>query len=92
MSNLSQFKSSGINNRGAYSGTATYMINDTVTYGGKVYCCKANNVVNIAPTDTTKWDVMVDQPTISVATQGTGTNPANFTLSTNGKTVTLNRN
>lgn len=91
MSNLTQFKSVGLSNRGAYSAGVTYYIDDVVTYGGASYACTVNGTAGVTPTTTANWGVLVSAPTLAVATTGSGTNPANFTLSVSGNTVTLNR-
>jgi len=90
MSNLAQFKKTGLNNRGAYSASATYYVDDIVTYGNATYVCTVNGTSNVAPTNTTYWTLFV-LSTVGVSTVGSGTNPASFTLSVANNTVTLNR-
>lgn len=91
MSNYEDFFEKSISNKGAYSGSTIYMKNDVVTYNNIVYICTVNKTTANLPTDTSKWEVLVSPITPSVQTIGTGTNPANFTLSVSGSTVILNK-
>jgi len=91
MSNLIQFKPGVMLYRGAYSAATTYVYDDVVTYLGTVYLCLVNGTRNILPTVTNNWDPIVVPKSLAVSTTGTGTNPATFTLTTSGGTVTLNK-
>ena len=91
MSNLRQFKSIGLASRGAYSSSATYYIDDVVTYSGTTYVCIANGTLNMVPTNASYWSVVTAPGPVAVANTGTGTNPATFTLSASGNTVTFTR-
>ncbi|MEI7954411.1 MAG: hypothetical protein WCJ66_04510 [Verrucomicrobiota bacterium] len=91
MSNLRQFKSVGLANRGVYSAAVIYYIDDVVTYSGTTYVCTVNGTTNIVPTNTSYWSVLTAPGPVAVANAGTGTNPATFTLSASGNTVTLTR-
>jgi hypothetical protein len=51
----------GINYRGAYSSSATYQIDDYVTYNGSGYVCNVANTTNVLPTNTTNWGLLVLQ-------------------------------
>lgn len=90
MSNLTQFKQGGLWFRGAYSAGVTYYPNNTVTYGNSTYICIKQSVGNL-PTNTTYFSLFTSAPTIQVATVGSGTTPATFTLTSDGSTITLNK-
>lgn len=90
MSNLEQFKKTGLKNRGAYSASLTYYVDDIVTYGNGTYVCIANGTYNVAPGNTLYWSLFV-LSTVAVATTGAGSNPASFTLSVSNNMITLNR-
>ena len=91
MSNLSQFKSDGISNKGEYSEISIYYIDDVVRFLGTVYVCTINGTVGILPTVIGNWSPLVIPVTPSVAVTGAGTNPATFTLTAPGGVITLNR-
>lgn len=91
MSDLKQFLSMHTY-MGAYSAGTTYYVGDVVTYtDGIVYVCKVHGTVGTAPTVTANWGVLANTTTAAVAVTGTGTNPASFTLTLVGNTVTLNK-
>lgn len=43
-----------------YDSTKTYNLDDKVKYGGSLYKCLADNVINIVPTNTTYWQLLAD--------------------------------
>lgn len=90
MSALSQFKQGMIRYRGTYAADTTYYPNNTVTYGNSTYICIKQSVGNL-PTNTTYFSLFTSAPTIQVATVGSGTTPATFTLTSDGSTITLNK-
>jgi hypothetical protein len=90
MSNLSQFKQGGLWFRGAYAGGVTYYRNNIVTYNNFTYICLTQSTGNL-PTDSAFWSILTGAPDVSVATSGSGTTPASFTLSSDGSTITLNK-
>lgn len=91
MTLLTQFKANGLSNKGAYSAATTYFIDNVVTYGTATYVCTVDPTVNIVPTNTANWKLFVQSEAVAVATTGSGTNPASFTLSASGNTITLNK-
>lgn len=91
MAYLSSYKRTGLINLGAYSATTRYYIDNIVTYNDITYVCIVNNTYNVVPTNTSNWAVLAKPPTLSVSTVGTGTNPASYTLSVSGNTITLNK-
>ena len=48
---------------GDYDNTTTYRRLDWVYYGGTSYICKKNNTLGISPTDTDKWQKIIELPT-----------------------------
>lgn len=48
---------------GDYDNTTTYRRLDWVYYGGTSYICKKNNTLGISPTDTGKWQKIIELPT-----------------------------
>lgn len=90
MSVLTQFKQGQITFKGAYSAEVNYFLNNVVTYAGSVYLCTAPTVGNV-PSSTSYWSLLTAPPDISVATSGSGTTPASFTLTSSGTTITLNK-
>ena len=90
MSFLSQFKKSNINYMGVYSASTTYKLNSIVTYNYITYICIVASSYNVLPTNTTNWGVL-SQTVVNAATTGAGTNPASYTLTGSGSTITLNK-
>lgn len=60
-----------------YSSTQTYYLNSFCQYGGNIYKCKGDSVINIAPTNTNYWDVLPSTSytatTVGAATTNYGT-------------------
>lgn len=48
---------------GDYDDTTTYRRLDWVYYGGTSYICKKNNTLNVTPTNTEKWQKIIELPT-----------------------------
>lgn len=48
--------------KGAYNSATTYNNLDIVEYNGSSYVCKVDNTINIVPTDTSKWNLLVQKP------------------------------
>jgi hypothetical protein len=78
----------GIVNKGVYSSSNTYQINDIVSYNGSTYLCKINNTYNVVPTNTTYWQLLAQK-----GTDGTGTlteaSSTNGNIKINGNEVTV---
>lgn len=91
MTVLTQFARVGLSNKGAYSASVTYYVDDVVTYTGLTYVCTVAGTYGVAPTTNANWTVLVAAPALAVSTTGTGTNPASFTLTVSGNTVSLNK-
>lgn len=51
---------------GNYDNSTIYRRLDWVYYGGTSYICKRNNTLGITPTDTEKWQKLLDTPTESI--------------------------
>lgn len=55
-----------------YSSTQTYYLNSFCQYSGKIYRCKGDSVINIAPTNTNYWDALPSS-SYTATTVGAGT-------------------
>lgn len=90
MTTLSQFKQGSILFRGDYQDTVTYYPNNLTVQSGSIYICIQESLGN-APTNPSYFDLFTGPGEISVETTGSGTDPATFTLSADGATITLNK-
>lgn len=63
---------------GDYDNSVTYRRLDWVYYGGTSYICKKNNTVGIAPSNTDKWQKIIELPTEINMTFNTATTRTNI--------------